>query len=168
VAKASAKTWARAKVLHEEGKSFEEIHQELHLPSRTLKWRAKKEGWVKGRLAQELHQKEEDARGKERERLGLTKARVEAKIAQRLDAKMAVLITDSGSFSTVPLPPGVVVGEDGRADVLGGSFIVTDDAKTQDKAIDQAIDVLGMKKEILTVNPSDELRKLWALAKGAA
>jgi hypothetical protein len=28
--------------------------------------------------------------------------------------------------------------------------------------------VLGMKKEVLTVNPSDELRKLWSLAKGQA
>jgi ElaB/YqjD/DUF883 family membrane-anchored ribosome-binding protein len=141
-----AKTRAKARALFEGGESARSICRTLKLARNTLAEWITSDGWEAGKNEPKLIQKEQDALEKERERIGLTKARVEAKIARRLDAKMAVRITDSGSFSTVPLPAGIEVGEDGTAEAFGMTVQVTDDARTQDKALDQAIEVLGMNK----------------------
>jgi hypothetical protein len=154
-----AKIHAKARALYEAGESFEKIAPKVGASVRSLKSWCKKEGWIKGEAAPKLHEKEAKALEQERERLGLSKARVQAKIASRFEAKMAVRVTDSGAFSTVPLPSGIEVDEDGKADFGGERLRVTDDVRTQDKALDQAIAVLGMAK--VQVEASDDLRALF-------
>lgn len=82
-----APNWPRAKALHEQGKSFTEIHAAIGIPVRTLKYRAKKESWEKGRLAPALHQKEQAALEKEAERHGVTRAKVFEKVAELMAAE---------------------------------------------------------------------------------
>ena len=82
-----APNWPRAKALHEQGKSFSQIHDALGIPLRTLKYRAKNEKWEKGKLAPRLHQKEQQALESEAARHGVTKGKVFEKVAELMGAK---------------------------------------------------------------------------------
>ncbi len=159
-------TRAKARAAFESGKSARSICATMGLARNTLAAWITSGGWVAGKNAPKLIQKEEKALEVAAARLGLDKAKVTAKIAQRLNAKMAVRITDSGSFSTCPLPPDFETGPDGKTMFGGETLTVTDDAGTQGKALDQAIAVLGMAK--VQVDPSDEFRAFFGSLKGGA
>jgi hypothetical protein len=75
-----ARDWAGARVLHEQGESFSRIHKKTGIPTRTLKYRAKAEGWEKGTLAPELHNAEQQAAVKEFQKRGVDKAKVMAEL----------------------------------------------------------------------------------------
>lgn len=138
-----AKTRARARALYEAGHSLNDIAAELDLDRKSVLAWSKKEGWIKGRKGPELDRKAELALEAEAERHGVTKGKVFAKVAQLMEAK--------------------------KTEFYQGQAVATvTDNGTQTSATSLAADLLGMKKEIVTVNPSDEMRKLWALAKGGA
>jgi hypothetical protein len=70
-----AKTRARAKALYEAGKSFSQIADELPVSDRAAKEWCRREGWVKGKSSQELHQTEREALHREAEKAGIDKAK---------------------------------------------------------------------------------------------
>ena len=163
-----AKTRAKARVLYEAGQSLRDIAEELDTSFQTVQNWSKKEGWTKGKSRTKLEQREEKALEAEAERHGVTKGRILAKVGELLDAKSIAAVTTQGAISLCPLPidSDAELGE--KEDVAGIRGDVVPDRATQIAAAKMGIDVLGMKKEIVTVNPSDEMRKLWSLAKGGA
>jgi hypothetical protein len=163
-----AKTRAKARVLYEAGQSFAQIAPKVKASVRVLKDWCKNEGWIKGESAPKLHQKAADALEAEAERHGVTKARILAKVGELLDAKSIAAVTTQGAISLCPLPATSKAKLGGKEAVAGIDGDVVPDRATQIAAAKMGIDVLGMKKEVVTVNPSDEMRKLWALAKGQA
>jgi hypothetical protein len=163
-----AKTIAKAKALYEAGESLRDVAQAVGSSFTAVKMWAKKGAWVKGKSAPKLAQKEEEALEKEAARHGVDKARILAKIDELLDAKSIAATTTQGAISLCPVPPELNAQYGDTAEVAGITAPVVPDRATQIAAAKMGIDVLGMKKEVLTVNPSDELRKLWSLAKGQA
>lgn len=122
-----APNWPRAKKLHEAGKSFAEIHIETGIPLRTLKYRAKKQKWEKGKLAPALHQKEQEALEREAEAAGVTKARVFVKVNELMDAR--------------------------KTEFYKGSPVADcDDNGTQLGATSLAAELLGMKKLDISIH----------------
>jgi hypothetical protein len=162
-----AKTRARARVLYEAGQSLREVAQAVGTSFTSVKLWAKKEAWTKGKSAPKIAQREEAALEAEAERHGITKGKVFAKVAELIDAKSLAVITTQGAVSLAPMLPDAKVTK-GKGDFMGIQYDVVPDRKTQMEAAKLAADVLGMKKEVVTINPSDEMRKLWALAKGQA
>lgn len=161
-----AKTKAKARALYEAGQSFREVAQAVGTSFTSVKLWAKKDGWEKGKAAPKIAQKEEEALEREAEHRGLTKARVAAKIAQRLEAKSILRKSDNGGIALIPMPAGAKVEDGGLAQVFGGTYYVTEDTRTQDKAIDQAIAVLGMAK--VEVDAGEGLRQFFQSLRGPA
>lgn len=133
-----AKTRGRARVLYEAGHSLRDIAAELNTAFTSVKNWAKKEGWVKGKAAPKLAQREEQALERQAERNGLTKAKVSAKVLALMEARKTVF------------HQGVPMAE-------------TTDNGTQVAATSLAADILGMKK--LQVDPSDEFRAFFGSLK---
>jgi hypothetical protein len=163
-----AKTRAKARVLYEAGQSLRSICKETGIARNTLAGWISSEGWVARKIEPKLIQREEAALEKEAERHGVTKARILAKVGELLDAKSIAAVTTQGAISLCPLPANSKAKLGGKEAVAGIDGDVVPDRATQIAAAKMGIDVLGMKKEIVTVNPSDEMRKLWSLAKGQA
>lgn len=133
-----AKTKARAKALYEAGQSFREVAQAVGTSFTSVKLWAKKEAWTKGKAAPKIAQREEMALEREAERLGLTKARVAAKVVSLLDAKKTVFWQ-------------------------GEEVTDVEDNGTQLGAASLAADILGMKKVEVALSPVssilDRIRK---------
>lgn len=76
-----AKTRARARALYEAGYSFSQIADQVPASVRILKDWCKKEGWIKGESAPELHRKEQAKLEKEAEEAGIDRARILKELA---------------------------------------------------------------------------------------
>lgn len=159
-----AKTRAKARALYEAGQSFAQIAPKVKAGIRSLKSWCKSEGWTKGESAPKLHQIEQFAIEREAEVQGITKAKVLAKIAEHIDAKSLAVITTQGAVSLAPMLAKAAV-KDGKGEFQGIEYDVVPDRKTQQKAVDQAIAVLGMAK--VQVDPSDEFRAFFGGLKAA-
>ena len=136
-----AKTKAKAKALYEAGQSFREVAQAVGTSFTSVKLWAKKEAWTKGKAAPKIAQREEMALEREAERLGLTKARVAAKIVSLMEARKTVF------------HQGIPMAE-------------TEDNGTQLGATGLAADILGMKKA--EVDAGEGFRAFFQALKGAA
>lgn len=139
-----AKTRAKAKTAYEAGDSLRTIAADLNIAFTSVKNWAKTEGWIKGKAASKLAQKEEAALEAEAERHGITKGKVFAKIAELIDAKSVAVITTQGAVSLCPMLPGAKV-TDGKAGFQGIQYDVVPDRKTQGEMTKLAADVLKMK-----------------------
>lgn len=160
-----AKTKARARVLHEAGQSLREVAQAVGVSFTAVKLWAKNEGWVKGKSAPKIAQKEEAALEAEAERHGVTKGRILAKVAELLDAKSIAATTTQGAISLCPVPPSLKAKYGDTAEVAGISAPVVPDRATQIAAAKMGIDVLGLKK--VQVEAGDDIRNLFRSMRAA-
>lgn len=125
-----------AKALYHAGKSLEEIRSKTGVSKPTLlKWKKDFNWGKKGQALPELERIEAAKLEKERERRGLTKARVEAKVISLMDAQKTVF------HQGIPMA-------------------TVEDNGTQLGATSLAADILGMKK--LQVDPSEEFRAFFS------
>lgn len=145
-----AKTRAKARTAYEKGDSLRTIAADLNIAFTSVKNWAKTEGWIKGKSASKLAQKEEAALEAEAERHGITKGKVLAKVAELIDAKSLAVITTQGAVSLAPMLPTAKVTQ-GKGDFMGIQYDVVPDRKTQMEAAKLAADVLGMKKAGLDI-----------------
>jgi hypothetical protein len=67
--------------MYEAGKSFSQIADELPVSDRSMKEWCRREGWIKGKASQELHQKEQAKLEKEAEAAGIDRARILKELA---------------------------------------------------------------------------------------
>lgn len=154
----------QAKALWHAGKSLTQIKEKTGVSKMTLvKWKEKYNWGIKGANLPELERKAEVKLEKEAERHGITKAKVFAKIAEHIDAASLAVITTQGAVSLAPMAPGQQV-KGGKGEFMGIQYDVVPDRKTQAKAIDQAISILGMAK--VQVDATDEFRNFFSGLKG--
>lgn len=164
VAKSKLSKEPQAKALWYAGQSLQKIKEKTGISKVTLlKWKEKYNWSEKGTDLPKLERIEAAKIESEAERHGITKAKVFAKIAEHIDAASLAVITTQGAVSLAPMTPGQQV-EGGKGEFMGIRYDVVPDRKTQAKAIDQAIAILGMAK--VQVDATDEFRSFFSGLKG--